>query len=152
MQYPKIGKFFLWIVLFWLHYSVVVIMKCNRNNRILNICFHLCFRYTCILCHQEDIVGRGDGPSGRPMVLGGLIQRSTVLSRNRARRLEQPENHDPLILPADMHWGVHTSSCGHAMHAQCWQKYFDDVLTKERRRPYRWVQSLQIENYRYHSA
>ena len=71
------------------------------------------------------------------MVLGALIQRSTVLSRNRSRHLDQPETHDALILPGDLHWGAHTSSCGHAMHAQCWQKYFDDVLAKERRRPYR---------------
>lgn len=101
--------------------------------------------YTCILCHQEDSVGSGEGPTGRPMVLGALIQRSTVLSRNRALRVEQPENHDPLILPADLHWGVHTSSCGHAMHAQCWQKYFEDVLTKERRRPYRFRQNLSFD-------
>ncbi|XP_071525838.1 LOW QUALITY PROTEIN: E3 ubiquitin-protein ligase UBR2 [Panulirus ornatus] len=101
--------------------------------------------YTCILCHQEDAVGQGDGTTGRPMVLGGLIQRSTVLSRNRTCHLEQPENHDPLLLPADLHWGVHTSSCGHAMHAQCWQKYFDDVVTKERRRPYRFRQNLSFD-------
>nr|XP_045609964.1 E3 ubiquitin-protein ligase UBR2-like isoform X2 [Procambarus clarkii] len=107
--------------------------------------------YTCILCHQEDIVGKGDGNTGRPMVLGALIQRSTVLSRNRTRHLDQPENHDPLLLPADLHWGAHTSSCGHAMHAQCWQKYFDDVLTKERRRPYRFRQNLSfdIEKFEY---
>ncbi|KAK4308495.1 hypothetical protein Pmani_019811 [Petrolisthes manimaculis] len=93
--------------------------------------------YTCILCHQEDCVGRGDGVTGRPMVLGALIQRSTVLSRNRARPMDPPDILDPLVRPADLHWGAHTSSCGHAMHAQCWQKYFDDVLAKERRRPYR---------------
>ncbi|KAK8749674.1 hypothetical protein OTU49_015475, partial [Cherax quadricarinatus] len=101
--------------------------------------------YTCILCHQEDVVCGGDGSTGRPMVLGALIQRSTVLSRNRTRHLDQPENHDPLLLPADLHWGAHTSSCGHAMHAQCWQKYFDDVLTKERRRPYRFRQNLSFD-------
>uniref|UniRef100_A0A0P4WDX2 E3 ubiquitin-protein ligase n=2 Tax=Scylla olivacea TaxID=85551 RepID=A0A0P4WDX2_SCYOL len=101
--------------------------------------------YTCILCHQEDRLCRSDGTRGRPMVLGALIQRSTVLSRNRSRHLDQPETHDTLILPGDLHWGAHTSSCGHAMHANCWQKYFDDVVTKERRRPYRYRPSMSFD-------
>ncbi|XP_042869972.1 E3 ubiquitin-protein ligase UBR2-like isoform X5 [Penaeus japonicus] len=101
--------------------------------------------HTCILCHQEDQVGRGDGSTGRAMVLGALVQRSTVLSRNRARRLDQPDTHDPLILPADLYWGAHTSSCGHTMHAHCWQEYFDDVVKKERRRPYRFRQNLSFD-------
>ncbi|MPC24345.1 E3 ubiquitin-protein ligase UBR2 [Portunus trituberculatus] len=102
-------------------------------------------RYTCILCHQEDRLCHSEGIRGRPMVLGALIQRSTVLSRNRSRHLDQPETHDTLILPGDLHWGAHTSSCGHAMHANCWQKYFDDVVTKERRRPYRYRQNMSFD-------
>lgn len=101
--------------------------------------------HTCILCHQEDQVGRGEGSTGRAMVLGALVQRSTVLSRNRARRLDQPDNHDPLLLPADLYWGAHTSSCGHTMHAHCWQEYFDDVVKKERRKPYRFRQNLSFD-------
>ncbi|XP_050727381.1 E3 ubiquitin-protein ligase UBR2-like isoform X3 [Eriocheir sinensis] len=101
--------------------------------------------YTCILCHQEDRLCRGDSSRGRPMVLGALIQKSTVLSHNRSRHLDQPETHDTLFLPSDLHWGAHTSSCGHAMHAQCWQKYYEDVLSKERRRPYRFRQNLSFD-------
>ena len=96
------------------------------------------YRYTCILCHQDDLVSAGEGSSnGRSMVLGSLVQRSTVLSKNRNRTVEDPETLDTLVLPSDLHWGVHTSSCGHAMHAQCWQRYFKDVYARERRRPYR---------------
>jgi len=32
---------------------------------------------------------------------------------------------------------VHTSTCGHVMHSTCWQAFFDIVLAKETRRPYR---------------
>ena len=44
---------------------------------------------------------------------------------------------DPTTFPflrADLATAPHTSSCGHVMHARCWQKYFDDVSESERRR------------------
>ena len=34
----------------------------------------------------------------------------------------------------DLHFGIHTSSCGHVMHARCWEKYFEDVHNSERTR------------------
>lgn len=77
----------------------------------------------------------------RAMVLGALVQRSTVLSKNGLNigHLLSPDTHDTLLLSLDLHWGAHISSCGHAMHAKCWQRYFDDVLCRERRKPHRLV-------------
>ncbi|XP_046403527.1 E3 ubiquitin-protein ligase UBR2 isoform X2 [Ischnura elegans] len=42
----------------------------------------------------------------------------------------------------------HTSTCGHVMHAYCWQKYYNSVLLRENRRPYRLRQpaSFDVEN------
>ncbi|XP_071444389.1 E3 ubiquitin-protein ligase UBR2 isoform X2 [Hetaerina americana] len=42
----------------------------------------------------------------------------------------------------------HTSTCGHVMHADCWQKYYDSVLQRENRRPHRLRQpaSFDVEN------
>lgn len=99
---------------------------------------------TCILCQEEQEV-RGQG---RAMVLAAFVQRSTVLSKNRQRGLPDPgrgapggtrphpkttpdpncgcrcasERHDPLFMPPDLSLGIHTASCGHIMHAICWQR------------------------------
>ncbi|XP_068457943.1 E3 ubiquitin-protein ligase UBR2 isoform X2 [Clinocottus analis] len=86
---------------------------------------------TCILCQEEQEV-RGQG---RAMVLAAFIQRSTVLSKNR--RCNDPERHDPLFMNPDLSLGIHTASCGHIMHATCWQRYFEAVQLKEQRRQQR---------------
>uniref|UniRef100_A0A2K5DTH2 E3 ubiquitin-protein ligase n=1 Tax=Aotus nancymaae TaxID=37293 RepID=A0A2K5DTH2_AOTNA len=47
------------------------------------------------------------------------------------------EKYDPLFMHPDLSCGTHTSSCGHIMHAHCWQRYFDSVQAKEQRRQQR---------------
>uniref|UniRef100_A0A3Q1FII4 E3 ubiquitin-protein ligase n=1 Tax=Acanthochromis polyacanthus TaxID=80966 RepID=A0A3Q1FII4_9TELE len=88
---------------------------------------------TCILCQEEQEV-KGHG---RAMVLAAFVQRSTVLSKNRHRNLPDPERYDPLFMHPDLALGIHTASCGHIMHATCWQRYFEAVQLKEQRRQQR---------------
>ncbi|XP_077960513.1 E3 ubiquitin-protein ligase UBR2 isoform X1 [Gasterosteus aculeatus] len=88
---------------------------------------------TCILCQEEQEV-RGQG---RAMVLAAFIQRSTVLSKNRHRNLPDPERHEAVFMHPDLSLGIHTASCGHIMHATCWQRYFEAVQLKEQRRQQR---------------
>ncbi|KAJ4923804.1 hypothetical protein JOQ06_028059 [Pogonophryne albipinna] len=88
---------------------------------------------TCILCQEEQEV-RGQG---RAMVLAAFVQRSTVLSKNRRRSLPDPVHYDPLFMHPDLSLGTHTASCGHIMHANCWQRYFEAVQVKEQRRQQR---------------
>ncbi|XP_034092509.1 E3 ubiquitin-protein ligase UBR2-like isoform X1 [Gymnodraco acuticeps] len=88
---------------------------------------------TCILCQEEQEV-RGQG---RAMVLAAFVQRSTVLSKNRRRSLPEPVHYDPLFMHPDLSLGTHTASCGHIMHANCWQRYFEAVQVKEQRRQQR---------------
>ncbi|XP_072755009.1 E3 ubiquitin-protein ligase UBR2 [Anoplolepis gracilipes] len=99
--------------------------------------------YTCILCQEDQIVTEGD-PA---MVLAAFVQQSTVLCQRRAD-LEEP---DPLYLSAKLGVSPYTSTCGHVMHAHCWQDYFDNVLVKENRRPYRTraPASFDAENHEY---
>jgi len=33
------------------------------------------------------------------------------------------EKYDPLFMHPDLSCGTHTGSCGHVMHAHCWQRY-----------------------------
>ncbi|KAM8859992.1 E3 ubiquitin-protein ligase UBR2 isoform 2-T2 [Spinachia spinachia] len=88
---------------------------------------------TCILCQEEQEV-RGQG---RAMVLAAFIQRSTVLSKNRRRNLPDLEPHEAVFMHPDLSLGIHTASCGHIMHATCWQRYFEAVQLKEQRRQQR---------------
>ncbi|XP_056213121.1 E3 ubiquitin-protein ligase UBR2 isoform X1 [Falco biarmicus] len=87
----------------------------------------------CILCQEEQEVK----VDSRAMVLAAFIQRSTVLSKNRNKITPDPEKYDPLFMHPDLSCGTHTGSCGHIMHAHCWQRYFDAVQAKEQRRQQR---------------
>uniref|UniRef100_A0A3B4B4B4 E3 ubiquitin-protein ligase n=1 Tax=Periophthalmus magnuspinnatus TaxID=409849 RepID=A0A3B4B4B4_9GOBI len=73
---------------------------------------------TCILCQEEQEVTT-HAPA---MVLTACVQRSTVLTQCR-----------PLFMPPELAVGTHTGSCGHVMHATCWQ-YFEAVQNTTRNR------------------
>ncbi|XP_076675682.1 ubr1 ubiquitin ligase [Andrena cerasifolii] len=99
--------------------------------------------YTCILCQENQAV-TATGPA---MVLAAFVQQSTVLCQDRADTNEP----DPLYLSAKLGASPHTSTCGHVMHVHCWQEYFDNVLAKENRRPFRSRQpgSFDVEKHEY---
>jgi E3 ubiquitin-protein ligase UBR2 len=91
---------------------------------------------TCIFCQENSEVKL----NSEALVLSAFIQTlvikiyhfyrfniisifsSRVLSKNRTRRIENWDTFDPSFMPNDLHWGVHVSSCGHAIHASCWTK------------------------------
>ncbi|CAJ0921749.1 unnamed protein product [Ranitomeya imitator] len=99
---------------------------------------------TCILCQEEQAYN----VDSKAMVLAAFIQRSTVFSKNRAKIIQDPDNYDPLFMHPDLACGTHTGSCGHIMHAHCWQRYFDAVQMKEQRRQQRlrMQTSYDVEN------
>ncbi|GLH16188.1 E3 ubiquitin-protein ligase UBR1 [Gryllus bimaculatus] len=88
--------------------------------------------FTCIVCAREDALH----PRSPVMVLPVVVQRSSVMCRS------------PSMLPSHkltyLHgWqgpGVHVSSCGHAMHRNCYLKCLDEGVRQLRRRPAPWEQ------------
>ncbi|XP_078505840.1 E3 ubiquitin-protein ligase UBR2 isoform X1 [Lissotriton helveticus] len=88
---------------------------------------------TCILCQEEQEYNADN----KAMVLAAFVQRSTVMSKNRSKVIQDPEKYDPLFMHPDLACGTHTGSCGHIMHSTCWQRYFDAVQAKEQRRQQR---------------
>ncbi|KAL8590352.1 hypothetical protein ACOMHN_006468 [Nucella lapillus] len=96
---------------------------------------------TCILCQEEENVSH----TSRAMVLAAFVQMSTVLSENRSKQLTNGEQYDPLLMSADLFNGTHTSSCGHSMHHECWQRFFQNIVNKERRRPIRFRQNSSYD-------
>ncbi|KAG9509196.1 E3 ubiquitin-protein ligase UBR2, partial [Fragariocoptes setiger] len=91
----------------------------------------------CILCREEQVVALNN-PC---MVLVAYVQRSTVLSKNRQRPVPNcthvgpvDSNFDPLLMPADLHFGPHVSTCGHVMHHACWDAHYKTTVRRERTR------------------
>ena len=95
--------------------------------------------HTCILCQEEEELKA----EGNTLVTAAFLQKSTVLSNRRMTSLDGLNGRiggDLEIQPglplmtSDLHFGVHTSSCGHVMHADCWKTYFEDIQASERNR------------------
>ncbi|XP_052769327.1 E3 ubiquitin-protein ligase UBR2-like isoform X1 [Mya arenaria] len=88
---------------------------------------------TCILCQEEQEITH----TSKAMVLTAFVQKSTVLSQQHGNALIHGDDFDPLFMRSDLGTACHLSSCGHMMHADCWQSFFDAILARERRRPLR---------------
>lgn len=86
--------------------------------------------YVCILCQEEERLTK----TGPTLVLAAFVQQSTVLCQQRQL---SDSYQDPLYLHGNLGPAPHTSTCGHVMHSDCWRKYFDNVMVREHRRPYR---------------
>ncbi|XP_072842308.2 E3 ubiquitin-protein ligase UBR1 isoform X2 [Pogona vitticeps] len=86
---------------------------------------------TCILCQEEQEVRQ----ESAAMVLSACVQKSTALTQHRGKMLElSGDKIDPLFMDPDLSCGTHTGSCGHVMHAACWQKYFEAIQLNSRQR------------------
>jgi E3 ubiquitin-protein ligase UBR2 len=100
--------------------------------------------HTCILCQADEELEA----EGNALVMAAYVQTSTVLSRRRPKADEDAsvsgagssrgsspdkDNSCPL-LKSDLSRSPYASSCGHTMHASCWQKHYDDILQHERLR------------------
>lgn len=86
-------------------------------------------RYRCILCSEESAVTK----SGDCMVYAAFVQKSSVLSRYQ----QTDDNGQLKYLETSIHPSPHVTTCGHVMHASCFEKYFSNEVVKENRRPYR---------------
>ncbi|XP_062910214.1 E3 ubiquitin-protein ligase UBR1 isoform X1 [Mobula hypostoma] len=86
---------------------------------------------TCILCQEEQEVKTDE----MAMVLAACVQRSTALTKHRCRIITSiGDNYDPIIMHPDLGCGTHIGSCGHVMHATCWQKCFGSMQNPTRNR------------------
>lgn len=83
--------------------------------------------FTCILCSEDSLNNK------QCMVYPAFVQKSSVLGRYQVTNdVNQLQSLETAIHPSP-----YVSSCGHEMHASCWQEYFNNELLKEQRRPFR---------------
>lgn len=52
---------------------------------------------------------------------------------------------DATFMPADLFFGPYVSTCGHVMHYECWQGFFDAVVKRETSRPNRGTRHASFE-------
>ena len=79
---------------------------------------------TCILYQEEQEVKL----ENNSMVMSVCVQKSIALSQHSGKPVVLlGEVLGPVFMDADLAHGTYVGSCGHAMHAVCWQKYFDAV-------------------------
>ena len=83
-------------------------------------------QFICILCQENPT------SSERPLVYSAYVQRSTLLSSSNDQTLEKGDKADPLVLHRDQRVGTHVGSCGHIMHGDCWQRFFESILANDR--------------------
>uniref|UniRef100_A0A6I8NA37 E3 ubiquitin-protein ligase n=2 Tax=Ornithorhynchus anatinus TaxID=9258 RepID=A0A6I8NA37_ORNAN len=99
---------------------------------------------TCILCQEEQEVRLENAA----MVLSACVQKSTALAQRRGRSPgPSAEVPDPLFVAPDLACGAHVGSCGHVMHASCWQKYFEAMQLNSRQRLH--VELFDLESGEY---
>ncbi|XP_035910320.1 E3 ubiquitin-protein ligase UBR1 isoform X2 [Anopheles stephensi] len=87
-------------------------------------------RYSCILCSEKTVLGTYESVS---MVYAAFVQRSSVLSRYT----QTDEQGILRLIETATHPSPHLTTCGHVMHSTCFDKYFNNEVIKENRRPYR---------------
>jgi hypothetical protein len=123
--------YFLFIYLFFFLFLTVTI-----------ICI---YSFTCILCQATEVLGT---PESRHMVMASLVQQSTVLCRFREKLTRplldddetcppMPTAKESLCLSHNIGPAPHVNSCGHKMHAECFNKYYENAVQKESRRSFR---------------
>uniref|UniRef100_A0A182LSQ1 E3 ubiquitin-protein ligase n=1 Tax=Anopheles culicifacies TaxID=139723 RepID=A0A182LSQ1_9DIPT len=87
-------------------------------------------QYSCILCSEKTVIGTYESVS---MVYAAFVQRSSVLSRYT----QTDEKGTLQLIETGTHPSPHLTTCGHVMHSTCFDKYFNNEVIKENRRPYR---------------
>lgn len=97
--------------------------------------------YVCILCQEHQII-RTDAPA---MVYGAFVQKSSVLRNEITSPALRSNAEDSIFLTSALTPSPFTSICGHVMHSTCWEKYFNNISTKENRRPYRLRQPISFD-------
>ncbi|KAG1675618.1 E3 ubiquitin-protein ligase UBR2 [Nymphon striatum] len=97
--------------------------------------------FTCILCQEDQEVN----VQNIAMVLTAFVQQSTVMSQSRNKTIIDPEVHDPLLLSANLFSAPHTKTCGHVMHATCYDVLYQNIVAKEKRPPLRFRHNLSFD-------
>ena len=79
----------------------------------------------CVLCQEEAVTSpTGPGPDSDALVVACYVGKTTVLSQSKL-----PGSQCSQSFPeSGMRCVPTVTSCGHAMHSKCFQKFYDSLL------------------------
>ncbi|KFD69920.1 hypothetical protein M514_17779 [Trichuris suis] len=92
----------------------------------------------CVLCQESDTVKT----NGRLMVYAALIQDSSVYRNRRKKRIRDEDIWNYYYTTFSFNSAVHLSTCGHAMHWECWNAYFAGIAQQEQHQGFMWRSSI----------
>lgn len=83
--------------------------------------------YNCILCQEQHSVTC----TSKDMVLAAFIQKSSVLCQVREELKHEIKISDLYYMSINLNASPHISTCGHAMHLECYQNHFKIIAVQE---------------------
>ena len=105
-------------------------------------------KVTCILCQEEQLSWGEENKE--VLVMASYVTKSAILSRFDTS-VEKDSNSicSNTQTPSRFGCSPSVSSCGHFMHAKCYQKFFESLVTKTRDNIFRQILNYDVERQEY---
>ena len=88
----------------------------------------------CVLCQEEQVTSpTGPDPDSDALVVACYVGKTTVLSQSKLPGGQCSQSYPE----SGMRCVPTVTSCGHAMHSKCFQKFYDSLLEGERHNLFR---------------
>uniref|UniRef100_A0A2K6EIX3 E3 ubiquitin-protein ligase n=1 Tax=Propithecus coquereli TaxID=379532 RepID=A0A2K6EIX3_PROCO len=84
--------------------------------------------------HRQKIMAQMSALQKNFIETHKLMYDNTSEMPGKEDSIMEEETLDPLFMDPDLAYGTYTGSCGHVMHAVCWQKYFEAVQLSSQQR------------------
>ena len=105
-------------------------------------------RVTCILCQEEQLAWSEENKD--VLVVACYVTKSAVLSQFEDTKLKDNNSYcSNSQIPSRFGCCPSVTSCGHFMHAKCYQKFFDSLVSKARDNLFRQILNYDVDRQEY---
>ena len=105
-------------------------------------------KVTCILCQEEQLAWEENGKDA--LVMASYVTKSSVFSQfDDATNGDNNSYCNNSLVPLRFGCCPTLSSCGHYMHAKCYQKFFDSLVSKTRETLFRAILNYDVDRQEY---
>ena len=106
------------------------------------------YKVTCILCQEEQFAW--DESDKDALVMASYVTKSSVFSQfDNATNSDNNSYCNNSLVPLRFGCCPSLSSCGHYMHAKCYQKFFDSLVNKTRETLFRAILNYDVDRQEY---
>ena len=105
-------------------------------------------KMTCILCQEEHLAWSGEGKE--VLVMASYVTKSAVFSQFDTQKYKDSNSYcSNSQIHSEFGCCPSISSCGHVMHAKCYQQFFDSLVTKARDNLFRQILNYDVDSQEY---